>query len=221
MLNDESLYGTTAVLIHEDDADDLSVTVGDSVEVEFIDQSIQQLTVAGIFADLAIFDSGWVVASELWSSNENLPTPQDLYVTMLQADGTSIEDARAAIQTVTDDFSQLDASTKDEFQTDQENQIDQVLTVINVLLFVSVILALLGVAITLALSVFERTREIGLTRAVGATRRQIKRMVRGEGVIVALFGGVLGVGLGLLFGIACVQIIPDDFVRRCRSRGAR
>ena len=212
VVKDESLYGTTSVLIHEDDAEDLNVTVGDSIEVEFVDQSLQQLTVAGIFADLAIFDSGWVVASELWSSNDSLPTPQDLYVTMLQAGDASVEEARAAIRTVTDDFSQLDASTKDEFQADQENQIDQVLTVINVLLFVSVILALLGVAITLALSVFERTREIGLTRAVGATRRQIKRIVRGEGVIVALFGGVLGVGLGLLFGVACVQIIPDDFV---------
>jgi putative ABC transport system permease protein len=79
---------------------------------------------------------------------------------------------------------------------------------------ISVVLAVLGIAITLALSVFERTREIGLTRAVGATRKQMKRTVRVEGVIVAVFGGLLGIALGLVFGIAAVQIIPDDFVSK-------
>lgn len=209
---DDSLLGPTAVLLHEDPADDLGVTIGDGVEVEFVDLSSQELTVAGIYSDLAIFDSGWVVSTELWESVDGITAPQDIYITVIEADGVGEEAARAAITSVTDDYSQLDASTKDEFQEDQEAQIGQVLTVINVLLFLSVILALLGVAITLALSVFERTREIGLTRAVGATRRQVKRMVRGEGVIVALFGGVLGVGLGVIFGLACVQIIPDDFV---------
>lgn len=209
---DESLYSTSAVLIHDDVAEDLGVDIGGTIEVEFIDLSVQQLTVAGIFSDLAIFDSGWVVASELMSANTSLAAPQDLYVTLLQADGVSQDEARAAIATVTGDYSQINANTKAEFQQDQEQRIGQVLTVINVLLLVSVLLALLGVSITLALSVFERTREIGLTRAVGATRRQIKRMVRGEGMIVALFGGVLGVSMGLVFGIACVQIIPDDFV---------
>ena len=88
------------------------------------------------------------------------------------------------------------------------------MTIVSVLLFISVVLAVLGVAITLALSVFERTKEIGLTRAIGATRKQIKRMIRVEGILVALFGGLLGIGLGLVFGIACVQIIPDDFVSK-------
>ncbi|GIR38390.1 MAG: hypothetical protein CM15mP49_37750 [Actinomycetota bacterium] len=39
-------------------------------------------------------------------------------------------------------------------------------------------------------------------------------MIRVEGILVALFGGLLGIGLGLVFGIACVQIIPDDFVSK-------
>ncbi len=86
------------------------------------------------------------------------------------------------------------------------------MTIITTLLRVSIVMALLGIAITLALSVFERTREIGLVRAVGSTRRQVKRMIYAEGVIVALFGAVLGVGLGLVFGLAVVRLIPDDFV---------
>ncbi len=209
---DTSLYSPTAVLLHDEIAADLGVGLGDTVEIEFVDSSTQALTVAGIFEDLAIFDSGWVVDSELWDTKPSLIAPSDLFVSAIQTPGVPTEEVRSAIEAVIAPYPQVDASTKQEFQDEQEQRIGQILVIINVLLLVSVLLALLGVAITLALSVFERTREIGLSRAVGATRRQIKRMVRGEGVIVALFGGVLGVGLGLVFGIACVQIIPDDFV---------
>lgn len=209
---DPALFGSNAVLLHTDEADDLGVEVGSTFEIELVDRSTTELTVAGIFDNLAIFDTGWVVDSELLRGSTTTVAPQDLFVTAIEADGVETTDAKVAVEDAIAAFAQLDTFTKDEFQAEQESQIDQTLTVVNVLLFVSVILALLGVAITLALSVFERTREIGLTRAVGGTRRQVKRMVRGEGVIVALFGGVLGVGLGVVFGAACVQIIPDDFV---------
>jgi putative ABC transport system permease protein len=38
-----------------------------------------------------------------------------------------------------------------------------------------------------------------LLRAVGATRSQVRQMVRYESVITAVIGGVLGIGVGLLF----------------------
>jgi putative ABC transport system permease protein len=50
--------------------------------------------------------------------------------------------------------------------------------------------------------VVERTREIGLLRAVGLSRPQLRRMVQLESVAIAVLGAVLGIGLGLLFGIA-------------------
>jgi putative ABC transport system permease protein len=210
--SDVSLFGPSSVVVHEDRADDLDLEVGSTIALEFVDQVQRDFTVAGVYSDLAIFDSGWILDSTFWADNPNLAEPQDLYLTMITAPGTTEDGARSAIEVVTDDFSQLDAFTKDEFRDDQEQSINQVLVIVNVLLFISVALALLGIAITLALSVFERTREIGLTRAVGATRKQMKRTIRVEGIIVAVFGGILGIGLGLVFGIACVQIIPDDFV---------
>ncbi len=212
LARDESLMTSTGVIVHEDRADDLGLAVGSTLRVQFADGVERDLTVAAIYSDLAIFDSGWILSSDLWNETPSLPIPQDLYVTMLNADGVDDERARAAVQGVVEDFPQVDALTKAEFRDDQEASINQVLLIVNALLGISIVLAMLGVAITLALSVFERTREIGLTRAVGATRRQMKRTVRVEGIIVALFGGLLGIGLGLIFGVACVQIIPDDFV---------
>jgi putative ABC transport system permease protein len=65
---------------------------------------------------------------------------------------------------------------------------------------------------TLALSVIERTRELGLLRAVGMARRQMKRMVRVEAVIIAVFGGLLGIAVGSAFGIALQQALKSQGV---------
>ena len=209
---DESLIGNNAIYLHEDEAEKYGVVVGSTLDVEFVDQSQRALNVAGIFTSKSIIDSGWLLDSSVYASNENLVPKSDDFVGVLVKNGVNEQSAREAINAVLEGYEQIEAKTKAEFEDEAQDQIDQTLTVVSVLLFISVILAVLGVAITLALSVFERTREIGLTRAVGATRKQIKRTVRVEGILVALFGGVLGVALGLIFGMACVQIIPDDFV---------
>ena len=101
-----------------------------------------------------------------------------------------------------------------EFRQSQEAQLDQVLLIVNLLLGLAIVIAFLGIATTLALSVFERTREIGLLRAVGMTRRQLRRMVRWEAAVVAVFGALLGVALGLLFGWALTSALPTTIVDR-------
>src|SRR3954453_21330662 len=75
------------------------------------------------------------------------------------------------------------------------------------LLAMAVIVAVLGVINTLAMSVFERSQEIGMLRAIGLDRRGIKRMVRLGSLVISLFGGVLGIGLGVFFGWAAGELI--------------
>ncbi|MGY1436179.1 ABC transporter permease [Streptomyces reniochalinae] len=75
------------------------------------------------------------------------------------------------------------------------------------LLAMAVIVAVLGVINTLAMSVFERGQEIGMLRAIGLDRRGIKRMVRLESLVISLFGGVLGIALGVFFGWAAGELI--------------
>ena len=76
------------------------------------------------------------------------------------------------------------------------------LAIIYALLGLAVIIAVLGIVNTLALSVIERTREVGLLRAVGMSRRQLRSMMRLESVAIAVLGAVLGIRLGLIFGIS-------------------
>ncbi|NBE52636.1 ABC transporter permease [Streptomyces boluensis] len=78
------------------------------------------------------------------------------------------------------------------------------------LLAMAVIVAVLGVINTLAMSVFERSQEIGMLRAIGLDRKGIKRMVRMESLVISLFGGVLGIGLGVFFGWAAGELIGSS-----------
>lgn len=75
-----------------------------------------------------------------------------------------------------------------------------VLGLVYVLLGAAVVIAVFGVVNTLALSVLERTRELGVFRALGASRTLVRRTVRRESVVISLYGGLLGIGAGVLLG---------------------
>ena len=82
------------------------------------------------------------------------------------------------------------------------------------LLAFAIVIAVLGISITLALGVFERTREIGLMRAVGMNRRQTRRTVRWEAIIVSTFGAIVGIVVGTLIGVALSLAVPDTVIDR-------
>ena len=56
----------------------------------------------------------------------------------------------------------------------------------------------IGVMNIMLVAVAERTREIGLRRAVGALRRDILWQFLTESMLLALLGGVVGAGLGVV-----------------------
>jgi putative ABC transport system permease protein len=63
--------------------------------------------------------------------------------------------------------------------------------------------AVLGVMSTMVASVVDRTQEIALLRAIGATGAAVGRLFLAEALVVALVGGLLGVGIGF----ALAQIV--------------
>jgi putative ABC transport system permease protein len=106
----------------------------------------------------------------------------------------------AALERALEGFPDANVTTADRFQKDMGAGISQLLALVYVLLGLAVIVSLFGIVNTLALAVLERTREIGMLRAVGMTRRQVRRMIRHEGIVTALIGAALGIVVGLGLG---------------------
>jgi putative ABC transport system permease protein len=63
---------------------------------------------------------------------------------------------------------------------------------------VSLLVGAVGVANIMIISVLERRSEIGLRRALGATKGNIRTQFLAEAVLLALLGGIVGVGAGAL-----------------------
>lgn len=114
------------------------------------------------------------------------------------------------IEAVTDENPLLQVLDQTQIKEQNSQQIDNLLYLIYGMLGLSIIIAALGVVNTMALSVLERTREIGLLRAVGASRRQVRRMIRWEAVLVAFTGALVGVLIGLIAGVALRQALSGD-----------
>jgi len=199
---------TDVVLLHIDQADELSVVVGDVVPAEFATGTIVDLTVAAIFADDTVIGSP-IVSNAVFDQAGSADVHQ--WVAAALADGVDPALAQPFIDQIQQRYPQVSIDSAAEFQARFEASIDSALTVVNALLGLAILIALIGIANTLALSVHERTREIGLLRAVGMTRRQVRRMIRWEAALVAVFGAMLGVALGLVFGWSAVTALPTSF----------
>jgi putative ABC transport system permease protein len=87
------------------------------------------------------------------------------------------------------------------------NSSNQVMTMLLAsIAFVSLIVGGIGVMNIMLVSVTERTREIGIRMAVGATGGDVQFQFLTEAVVLAIFGGVLGI----IAGTVASKVISDS-----------
>jgi putative ABC transport system permease protein len=119
----------------------------------------------------------------------------------------------AGINQVLADLPTVTLQDRTAFAASTRASIDQIIAIVYALLGLAVIIAVLGIVNTLALSMMERTREVGLLRAVGMSRRQLRSMIRLESVAISVLGAVLGIGLGLIFGISLQRALSGQGIQ--------
>jgi putative ABC transport system permease protein len=205
---DLALLGGNGIAVQADTAEEKGWTIGSTVDVVF-PTGERQLTVVALYADR--FTSGSYILG-LGTFRSGFPVDLDQQI-LVKAEPGTVEATRDAMEAAVSDFPTVKVMDKDEFGEKQAGQIDQFLALIYALLGLAIVIALIGIVNTLGLSIHERTRELGLLRAVGMTRRQVRTTVRWEAVIIATFGTLLGLGLGLAFGSAAVSALGGSGIR--------
>jgi putative ABC transport system permease protein len=191
---------------------------GDVVPMEFAKTGVQRVRIAGLFRR-SDFAGKYLLAFA--DFERNYASHQAQVVVVKAAKGVPAARSRASMKPVLDGFPNVELKDQAQYKASVTSKVDQLQALITVLLALAIVIAVLGILNTLALSVLERTRELGLLRAVGMSRRQTRRMVRWEAVIVAVLGAVLGLTIGVFFGWAVVRAIGDTGITTLRVPGGQ
>ena len=216
----EGLDPMSALLVASDTADDWGLEVGDEVSVNLTSGETLAVTVGAVFDQTRPpFWDEWIIDESL----HRLTAGADLFDQWVAVNvaGDDPAASRALLDEVLSAYPQATLEDRQEFQESLESNLNTLLALVNVFLLFALAVALVGIVNTLTLSVFERTREIGLLRAVGMTRRQLRRAIRWEAAAISLYGALVGVALGLGFGVALSVAIPDDAIDRVSVPGAQ
>jgi putative ABC transport system permease protein len=195
------------IAVFKEKAEDENWQVGDPVEVVFGETGTQEFTIAALLEtkDLA---GNYVMGTEAFDAN--FPNTGDNQILLRLADGVTPGEAEIALEDIVTQFPTAELQDLAEYKDATKAQFDPLLIMITVLLALTIVIAMVGIVNTLILSVVERTREIGLARAVGATRGQIRSAIRWEALLIAAFGLIAALGVGIFFGWVLVQALEDE-----------
>jgi putative ABC transport system permease protein len=207
----EALSQPATVLVSRTEAESKHLAVGDELEMQFARTGTQQLNVIGTFEPNQVLND-YTISLDTFEANVAQQLDQIVFVDV--ASGVDPAQARQKVEDGLKGYPGVEVSDQQEFKQQELAAVDQVFGIVYGLLFLSVFISLFGIVNTLGLSIYERVRELGLLRAVGMSRRQVKRMVRVEAVIIAVLGAVLGLVVGILFGWAMQQALANVGIDR-------
>ena len=136
------------------------------------------------------------------------------------ADGVETSKVQAAIERLLRERRNIAAGKEDDFSVRDMKQIAQatagtteMLTgLLGAVAAVSLLVGGIGIMNIMLVSVTERTREVGIRLAIGALERQVLAQFLVEAVVLSLFGGIVGIVLGLGLALVATSGLRVPFV---------
>jgi len=128
----------------------------------------------------------------------------DTLLMVNQAGDADPATVRAALEEQVLGYPAFTLYTFDEWRQQLRGESNAKLAAMYLLLAVVAVPSLIALTNTLGINVLERTREIGVLRAVGATRRQVRRVILAESLLLSVAGVALGILAGLWLGYVFV-----------------
>ncbi len=181
--------------------------VGDELTLE-VPAGTQVFPITGVYERNVLASSDWVVSLDTLAS---LGFPKaDNIVYILVKPGVDTAAVQQQLEAQTADLPMVTIKDQAGYIAEQQGLFDTVLNLVYALLGLAIVIAVLGIVNTLALSVIERTREIGLLRAIGLDRRQLRRAIRWESVLISVYGAALGTAMGVGFGVVLIKSLGGE-----------
>ncbi|MEX2421631.1 MAG: FtsX-like permease family protein [Actinomycetota bacterium] len=206
------------VMVFADLAQEQGWTLGSDVPAGFATVGDRPLTIVGIFDENRLVGD-YVVSLDTF---ERYFTEQlDAFVLVKVSPDADLQRVQRDIETAIATYPNIAVQDQAGFREQQAGFINQLLGLVTALLMMAIVIALFGIVNTLGLSIYERTRELGLLRAVGLSRKQTKRMIRWEAVMIAVFGALLGLVVGIVFGWALRLALAEEGVSELAIPGGQ
>jgi putative ABC transport system permease protein len=142
--------------------------------------------------------------------------PQDMVILLTVDNLDAVNDVTSRITALLRRAHKISPKDKDDFKVETSQSITQTIervsstitVVISAVVGISLLVGGVGIMNIMLVSVTERTREIGIAKALGAPRGFILMQFLIEAMVLAVLGGVVGIGLGWLLGVLAAKMIP-------------
>lgn len=201
---DPLLGAGSGVLIGENLARRCGLSAGDTVEL-LTPAGTRTYRVGGVIIDYTS-DQGIIVMDRTAYIHAFGDTMVDTYELYLEPNG-DLETIRSEIIKTYGATYDLFVLSNAEFKGELKALLNQIFAVLDALELVALIIALLGVINTMLASVLDRVREIGVLRAIGTLRKQVRKMVVYEAMILGFASNLMGIVSGLVGGLVMLYSI--------------
>lgn len=215
-----------------DESDILGVTrdvvIGDEVIEELFGEDAEELVIgevvridARIFHIIGIIEDSSEVMIPLTTAQKVMSGQNYLNSIAVEVvDSDSVETATTAIE----DRMMLEHEIELEADADFSVRSSQAMTesissvtgtlttVISGIAAISLLVGGIGIMNIMLVTVTERTKEIGLLKAIGAKKQDILTQFLIESVVLTLFGGAIGMSLGILFAYVGSSLLSIPFI---------
>lgn len=203
--------GDTQALIDADTADSKDVRIGDrltvigqqgSFPVEVV--GIVTFTTTNPGAALVFFDTRTAQTKLLGDPKGATGISVDA------AEGVSDAELKQRVAAALDTDAYELRTAEEQAQSDVE-QLGGFLDIIKYVMLgfagVAVLVGVFLIVNTFSMLIAQRTRELGLLRALGADRRQVRRSVLTEALLLGLVGSTLGLAAGIGLAVGLIQLM--------------
>jgi len=193
-----------SVIINSTLASQLQLKPGDTITLNTLNETATYEIIAEAVDYLNLKTPALYISQANMATDFNLHN--DTIIMMDSVPGANVQTIENELISLTQQYSQFSLFTFDALHASQVEDMQGASSVYSVLMAVLAIPSLLALANTLTVNVLERTREIGVLRAIGSIRKQIRRMVLAESLLLS----TLGIAIGILVGLWMSWIMVES-----------